>query len=115
MAKEPKARTEPGFETHVFVCSHSRSENAARPSCGPRGSLEIMAEIKRRVKLTGIETIRVQKAGCLDHCENGISCVIYPDSEWYSIESEEDIEPFLMRILDGTQDDSIRMRMDENQ
>ena len=115
MAKDPKGRTEPGFETHVFICSHSRPDDAVRPSCGPRGSLEIMTELKRRVKSTGIESIRVQKSGCLDHCENGISCVIYPDSEWYSIESEQDLDLILKRILDGSGAESILMNMEEDQ
>ena len=74
-----------------------------------------MSELKRRVKLTGIESIRVQKSGCLDYCENGISCVIYPDSEWYSIESEEDLEILLKRVVDGTEAESIRMSMEEDQ
>ena len=115
MAKDPKGRTEPGFETHVFICSHSRPDDAVRPSCGPRGSLEIMTELKRRVKSIGIESIRVQKSGCLDYCENGISCVIYPDSEWYSIKSEDDLESLLKRILDGDRVESIRMNMEEDQ
>ena len=38
----------------------------------------------------GLENIRVQKSGCLVYCENGISCVVYPEGIWYTISSEDE-------------------------
>jgi (2Fe-2S) ferredoxin len=31
----------------------------------------------------------VNKSGCLGCCENGISCVIYPEGTWYTIPNNE--------------------------
>ena len=41
---------------------------------------------KARIKemgLNGAGKIRVQRAGCLDRCEEGPTCVVYPDGVWY--------------------------------
>jgi (2Fe-2S) ferredoxin len=31
----------------------------------------------------------VNKSGCLGCCENGVSCVIYPEGIWYTIPNKE--------------------------
>ena len=114
MTADSKGRIEPGFNTHVFICGHSRNEGATRPDCCSKDSLGLLTELKRRVRESNIEGIRVQKSGCLDFCENGISCVIYPEGEWYSLNGKEDIEPLLERILNGTPAHEIEMKLTEN-
>jgi len=102
MAKDPKGRSEPGYSRHVFVCGHERSEGASRPSCATKDSMAMMKQLKSAVKAEGIQGVRVQKAGCLDFCENGVSCVVYPEGTWYSIQSVEDVEAILASLRDGT-------------
>ena len=46
--------------------------------------------MKKVAKVSGLDNVRVQKSGCLDFCENGISCVVYPECGWYTLSSEED-------------------------
>ena len=46
MPTDPKGRTAPGYERHVFVCGHERPEGASRPSCSKRGSLDLMRLLK---------------------------------------------------------------------
>lgn len=75
---------------HVFVCVNERDENNPRGCCSSKGSLEVMTLLKRIIKQKGISDIRVNKSGCLGCCEKGISCVVYPDSEWYTIPNEKD-------------------------
>ena len=41
--------------------------------------------------------MRVNKAGCLDNCERGPSCVVYPEGTWYTL---PDDEVGLSRILE---------------
>ena len=41
------------FRKHVFVCLHERPEGAQRPSCGRRGSMELMMALKRSAKAMG--------------------------------------------------------------
>ena len=49
MSRDPKGRTEPGFARHAFVCGHERPEGASRPSCLPKGSLDLMKALKQRI------------------------------------------------------------------
>jgi (2Fe-2S) ferredoxin len=86
------------FRHHMFICAHERPADAARECCAAKGSLELMKAIKTAAKVEGIANIRVQKSGCLSNCENGISCVVYPEGVWYTLTGEENI-PYLMEHL----------------
>jgi len=112
MTRDPKGRTVPGFDRHAFVCGHERSEGAARPSCFPKGSLELMKALKRTLKEQGVERVRVQKSGCLDHCEYGPTCVVYPEGTWYSLTDEATIEALLNHLKNGEIDQSATLEMD---
>ena len=53
---------------------------------------------KARVKKMGISgpgKIRVNKAGCLDRCEEGPVCVVYPEGVWYTYVDEEDVDEII--------------------
>lgn len=102
MSVDPKGRTEPGYETHVFICGHERNENAARPSCANRNSLELLRQLKSMVKNSDLTNIRVQKSGCLDFCEFGTTCVVYPEGIWYSLEDLESVEDIFRSLKEGT-------------
>jgi (2Fe-2S) ferredoxin len=58
-----------------------------------------MKQFKLAAKKNGIDDVRVQKSGCLDFCESGPTCVIYPNGDWFRI-TEEAI-PSLVSFLDG--------------
>ena len=103
---------EPGYERHVFFCGHERAIGHKRSDCKSKSSLEMMTKLKRRARDEGIKNIRVQKSGCLNYCEQGVSCVIYPEGVWYSIKSEEDLEKVWDHIVTGQKSDSILMKLD---
>ena len=63
-----------------------------------KNSLELMVKLKTMAKNSGLVNIRVQKSGCLDHCESGPSCVIYPEGVWYKL-TEESLELILNEHL----------------
>ena len=86
------------FEKHVFVCSHERDKNSQRGCCMSKNSLELMVKLKTMAKNSGLVNIRVQKSGCLDNCESGPSCVIYPEGVWYKL-TEESLELILNEHL----------------
>ncbi len=94
-----KDRIKPGYRMHAFVCGHSRPEGSIRGSCSEKDSLELMRKFKTATREHGIDDVRVQKAGCLDFCENGPTCVIYPSGDWFTI-TEEAI-PALVEFLNG--------------
>ena len=75
---DPKGRDEPGYRMHAFVCGHTRPEGSVRGCCSEKNSLDLMREFKIAAKERGIVDVRVQKSGCLDFCEAGPTCVVYP-------------------------------------
>ena len=58
-----------------------------------------MRKFKLDSKQRGLTDVRVQKSGCLDFCESGPTCVIYPSGDWFKI-TEESI-PKLIGFLEG--------------
>jgi (2Fe-2S) ferredoxin len=112
MGLDVKNNSKPGFDMHVFICGHSRPDDATRPNCCSKNSLGMLTELKKKVRESGVKGVRVQKSGCLDYCENGISCVIYPMAEWYSLQGEKDLEALLERIVNGTPAPQINMKID---
>ena len=112
MTKDPKGRTEPGFERHAFICGHERPDAASRPSCFPKGSLDLMKSIKLAINEAGIASVRIQKAGCLDHCEYGPTCVVYPEGTWYSLSDGDTLEALLNHLKTGEIDETKTLVMD---
>lgn len=102
MAIDPKGRKAPGYDRHMFICGHERPTGSARPSCKNRGSLELLPRIKQAIRDEGLPSIRVQKSGCLDFCENGIACVVYPEGTWYTLSNDMDITSIIQHLKDGT-------------
>ena len=96
---DPKGREAPGYRMHAFVCGHTRPEGSSRGCCSDKGSLELMKQFKQMARDSEIKDVRVQKSGCLDFCESGPTCVIYPNGNWFRITSES--IPSLVKFLDG--------------
>nr|WP_232218493.1 (2Fe-2S) ferredoxin domain-containing protein [Leptospira wolffii] len=87
------------FDKHVFVCENVRAEGE-RPSCGPKGSPQILAYMKKRLQELGYkDKIRIQRAGCLDRCELGPVQVCYPAGVWFSLKTKEDAEEFIQKFI----------------
>lgn len=91
-----------GFKRHVFVCLNERDPDDPLGCCKHKGSEKIFSVLKAgavKHKLKGI--IRVNRAGCLDHCEFGPSVVIYPEGTWYRVPTVEDAKEILERHIVG--------------
>lgn len=99
------------FKKHVFVCENVRAEGE-RPSCGPQGSPQVLAYMKKRLQELGKkDKIRIQRAGCLDRCELGPVQVCYPEGIWFSLKTKEDAEEFIQKYILQEEQDSIRHLM----
>jgi (2Fe-2S) ferredoxin len=98
----------------MFICGHERPNGASRPSCKNRGSLDLLPRIKQAIREEGISSIRVQKSGCLDFCENGIACVVYPEGTWYQLSSEMDIASIIKHLKEGTISTEDLMKLESN-
>jgi (2Fe-2S) ferredoxin len=67
------------YQHHVFFCINARDDG--RACCADRGAKEAQEHAKKRMKqlnLNGQGKVRINKAGCLDRCEEGPVLVIYP-------------------------------------
>ena len=65
---------------------------------GPAGALEIQAYAKQRIKslrLDGKGKVRINKAGCLDRCDEGPVLVVYPDAVWYTYVDKHDVDEII--------------------
>jgi (2Fe-2S) ferredoxin len=51
------------------------------------------------LKLAGAGKVRVNKAGCLDRCEEGPCLVVYPEAVWYTYVDKSDIDEIIEEHL----------------
>jgi (2Fe-2S) ferredoxin len=94
----------PYYRHHVFFCQNEREPGAPRPSCGPRGGIDAADYVKTRVKALGLAApgkVRVNKAGCLDRCEEGPCVVVYPEGVWYTYVDRADLDEIVQQHLVG--------------
>ena len=85
------------YERHIFFCINRR-EDSDRPCCQAAGGEEAFVHAKARMKemgLLGPGKVRVNKAGCLDRCEEGPVAVVYPEGVWYSYVGREDVDEII--------------------
>lgn len=83
------------YRAHVFVCCNRRPEGHRRGSCAAKGSEGLRDYMKARAKEFGLQSVRVNAAGCLDRCEFGPTLVIYPEGVWYSPKTREEVDEIL--------------------
>lgn len=86
----------PYYQHHVFFCLNQRDEG--RPCCSGQGAKAAQEHAKKRIKelgLSGEGRIRINKAGCLDRCEEGPVLVVYPEGTWYTYVDLEDIDEII--------------------
>lgn len=87
------------YRLHVFCCTNQRPGGHPRGSCAGRGSAKLRDYMKARAKELGLESTRINSAGCLDRCELGPAVVVYPDGVWYRMESTGDVDAILEQHL----------------
>ena len=88
------------YKRHIFVCINQRSPDDPRGSCSKLGSETLHARFKSEAKRLNLkDVVRANKAGCLDHCAQGPSVVIYPEGVWYWVGNEADVTEIVERLL----------------
>ena len=88
------------FQHHLFFCLNERSNGVN--CCAQHGAQSLFDFAKRRIKelgLAGAGQVRVNKAGCLDRCDEGPVLVIYPAGVWYTVIDTNDIEEIIQTHL----------------
>jgi len=91
------------FKRHVFFCCNQRE--APEKCCASAGAADLQKYAKDRVKALGLAgpgKVRVNKAGCLDRCEQGPVAVVYPEGVWYTFVDRSDIDEIVeSHLRDG--------------
>ncbi|MFN9806229.1 MAG: (2Fe-2S) ferredoxin domain-containing protein [Betaproteobacteria bacterium] len=92
------------YERHVFFCQNKREDG--RACCGNAHTEELQGHAKQRIKALGLSgegKIRINKAGCLDRCDEGPCMVVYPEATWYTYVDRADIDEIIDSHLIGGQ------------
>lgn len=90
------------YQRHVFFCLNRRDDG--RACCASHDADRLQGYAKSRVKqlgLSGKGGVRINKAGCLDRCDEGPCVVVYPEAVWYTYVDEQDIDEIIDRHLVG--------------
>lgn len=90
------------YQHHVFFCLNQRE--GGRPCCADQGAQAAQEHAKQRIKqldLSGPGKVRINKAGCLDRCEEGPVLVVYPQGTWYTYVDQHDIDEIIDSHLVG--------------
>lgn len=75
--------SDPRFEAHVFVCTNRKE---GKPCCANEGGEAFQSALKKLAMDPArgwYGRVRINKSGCLDQCQNGVACVIYPQGRWF--------------------------------
>ncbi len=91
------------LEAHLFICTNFREKEG---SCSQKGSVELRETLKKRCQDESRGwhgRIRVNTAGCLGRCDEGITAVLYPQGQWMTRltkDSADVLEKELSAVLD---------------
>ena len=99
------------YHRHVFFCCNKRAP--PERCCADSGAVEMQKYAKGRIKelhLSGKGRVRINKAGCLDRCDEGPILVVYPDDVWYTYVDQSDIDEIIDRhVINGEIVDRLRI------
>ncbi len=70
------------YTHHIFICTNQKAEG--KKCCGEERGMELVKECRRLLTEKGLKgVVRAQKSGCLDACDFGPACVVYPEGVYY--------------------------------
>lgn len=99
----------PKPEVQILVCLNEREPGAKKPSCAPRGALEVYHRLKDRVRELGLrDRVMVNRTGCLKHCSRGITVAIQPHNFWYAGVTTADVDEILTTSVIGEEAEGAR-------
>ena len=84
------------FKHHVFFCCNQREPG--KSCCNDHKATVLQTYAKDRIGALGLKgrgKVRINKAGCLDRCDDGPVLVVYPDNVWYTYVDQDDIDEII--------------------
>jgi (2Fe-2S) ferredoxin len=99
-------------QIQILVCTNDREPGSRKPSCAPRGAIDVYHRFKDRVKELGIrDQVMVVRTGCLKHCSQGTTVTVWPYNLWYRRVTVDDVEEILSTSVMGEGREVERLRM----
>lgn len=87
------------LDQHIFICTKCQCTSDME---NPNHATELRMELKNLCskEIPG-QSIRVNAAGCLGVCDEGIHAVIYPQQKWFKKLSKESIPELIKYLKSG--------------
>lgn len=102
----------PKPQIQILVCTNEREPGAKKPSCAPRGALDVYRSFKDKVWELGVgEQVMVVRTGCLKHCSRGTTVAVWPYNLWYQRVKPADVDEILEKTVQGEGQEVERLRM----
>ena len=96
-----KDNKEPGFKSHVFICTNSPASKDKPKRCGWEGSAELQKNLKAKCAEAFGKDVRVSSSGCLGYCDRGIAAVVYPKTKWLLDLKKDDTERVFQAVKES--------------
>ncbi|MEW6056294.1 MAG: (2Fe-2S) ferredoxin domain-containing protein [Bdellovibrionota bacterium] len=93
------------LDAHLFICTNKKEKGEC---CALKGSEALRDELKKRSKDPSrgwAGKVRVNASGCLGHCKEGITAVLYPEGKWFThltVDSADELERSVVAALENT-------------
>lgn len=91
-------------KSYLFVCVNKRPDGTPRGSCAARGSVELHAELKDKLKKRGLTQLEARpcSCSCLDACWVGPVIAVEPGDYFYGRVQLSDVDEIVDSIEKGT-------------
>lgn len=94
-----------GIAFHFLVCANKRPDGHPLPSCGRRGSGDVLAAFQLELVRRGFPAgVKVTGTTCLTPCQYGPTVCVYPEDTWYGGVSAADVPEIMAAHLDEGKD-----------
>jgi len=91
-----------GLPRDVFICVNARPSDHPLGCCRAKGAIEVRNTLRSELTKRGLSTtIHTTNTRCLDHCEHGVTIVVYPEQVWYGHVTADDIPEIVEKHLIG--------------
>jgi (2Fe-2S) ferredoxin len=99
------------FERHLFVCQNRRAPGHPKGSCAEKEAAAALDRLKQLAFEAGLQgRVRINSAGCLGLCAEGLTIVVYPEAVWYGRVTLDDVdEVFNEHVRNGRPVERLRI------
>ncbi len=91
------------YDCHVFICSSCRyaPDPGQKEELNPEGeSQNLRKTLKEKYKKNyPNKNVRISSSSCLGRCEEGITCLLYPQGQWLTDLRPQNIEEIVFKAI----------------